>query len=630
MLLISVMFAIVSVSMAQTCPTLGSMSVSHNMLYDASPIAGTDTFLYLSGYGGAKDAFIMNTTTGISEDSVFGRGAWVTSHVVGITTYISTQNIIFVVGPPGSSGLVMLAGIQYGFGSFDGPLGTGMFSGIKGITSSATGEILYVTDAQTTPRIRTVNTQTGYIATLTVSGSIAITDIGSISRNGNELFFVDGRKIYKIGVSGGIITHVVGCCQLSATLSTDGLGEDASFGGPIKGFAFTSESTVGMPIGSGIVIAEDSTPPRIRWFPLSYSGPTQTLMVARTNGTEFGNTLAPTMRLSDSPHLTSIESVFVHANTVYVFGGAYNAQDELPQVGAAIMNITAPFCGVTTYPSTTPTREDTPGPCQAGYKHPNPLSDTCLACGKNSYRHADNTNNECTVCAHGTGTNAGVVNAPDAGHCKNLTRSVNLPVGTTPEEIAVERSSFRRSGPENGIFANKVTVNTSQIVLRAADIESMPQSKSGIVRVATAFIDMQPSGLMFPDGVLIKIQLPDGLVVADYIIHYFDEPSDTWIAVETFLCDAAFQFTACATVYHFTGFATLAALPGATEPIRGAKAPGVVVITLVAEFMVFILAVVGVTAFSNRGKGSVTPGAGRPYSNNIADSSRDWHSLLRA
>jgi hypothetical protein len=223
-----------------------------------------------------------------------------------------------------------------------------------------------------------------------------------------------------------------------------------------------------------------------------------------------------------------------------------------------------------------------------------------------------------------------VVSAPDSGHCKNLTRSVNLPVGTTPEEIAVERSSFRRSGPENGIFANKVTVNTSQIVLRAADIESMPQSRSGIVRVATAYIDMQPSGLMFPDGVLIKIQLPDGLVVADYIIHYFDEPSDMWIAVETFLCDAAFQSTACATVYHFTGFATLAALPGATEPISGAKVPGVVVIALVAELMVFILAVVGITAFENRGNGSFTQHGDTPSSSEFNALSRDWHRLLRA
>jgi hypothetical protein len=158
----------------------------------------------------------------------------------------------------------------------------------------------------------------------------------------------------------------------------------------------------------------------------------------------------------------------------------------------------------------------------------------------------------------------------------------------------------------------------------------MPQSRSGIVRVATAYIDMQPSGVMFPDGVRIKLQLPDGLVVADYIIHYFDEPSDMWIEVETFLCDAAFQSTACATVYHFTGFATLAALPGATEPIRGAKVPGVVVIALVVELMVFILAVVGITAFENRGNGSVNPGRDRASSIKYDYSSRDWHSLLHA
>ena len=971
MLVIAMAFAIVGVGTATTCPTINALSRANLLITSPSQIGTTDSIVYLEGYNSQKSVLLMNMTNAQGPPSGVSPQHWTVVHSTGGVQYYSRTNLIFTAG---TSLLVGREGLS---GFADGAATVALFLKIVGMTSSENGDTLYVADADDTQKIRVVDVETKFVSSLGVTGPIAISDIKSIARNGAYLFFVDGRQINKISITGGGITNVVGAAGGAGTVSSDGAAAIATFGGPITGFAFTSPSTVGMPAGNGIVISEDSAVPRLRWVPLDGSGETQTLMVAGTNGTTVGESSFTTALLSENPHITSMESVFVVGSTVFIVADAYSSSDAQSTTGVAVLRITAPVCasappppppppppsptpvacplwtvapslgmalnqstvdgsgdiariteivawtevptgphaalyvldvvnantnklrfvnaetnsittqtnftdskwltltasstdlftstdsriykaplsalasghsgvfaggaaqspgvdsqtatsvrfgkitgmvylggmlyvldadaassgvgrirvvnattGATTsyaqtmndigaasrltadslvfrsrhqigvftpndpanklvfvagftgtmspgdesangigetlklgeisslVPSFMPKAPHTfngilaldtaaghavirfiplespnspqvnisqtfwapfgpgeangnvtvaefavarqlmprivagspsgylfnsnngllrtvtlpscsppvsgPSPCHAGHKHPSSTSESCLACGKNTYRPATNTDNTCSPCAPGTGTVVGVTTAPDAGHCKNLTQTVQLPSGTTPEARAVERSAFLKSGPGNGVFANRVTVNTSQIVLLAVDIENAPQSKTGPVRTAVAYVDMQPSGLTFPDGVVLKIQLPAGSVHTDFTINFFDTVADAWVPVTTYLCDAAFPTTVCATVYHFTGFGALLGVPGATESTGKTGVPPAIIAGIVAEIVLFLLAAVLITKFSKTG---IPVGTQDDMSNR---GSRDWQSLLHA
>jgi len=182
-------------------------------------------------------------------------------------------------------------------GLTDGASNVALFDSPKGITTD--GTYLYVTEPDASPaKIRQITIATGEVTTLNTGGNSSLLNLRpSITTDGNQLFVILNRQIYKVDKTGGAPVLLAG----SATSgSADGTGASASFYAP-----------AGLATDGTYVYLTDSGNHNIRKISIASGEVTTVAGLAGTPGTT--NATGTNARF-DNPNGITTDGIYLYVN----------------------------------------------------------------------------------------------------------------------------------------------------------------------------------------------------------------------------------------------------------------------------------------------------------------------------
>jgi hypothetical protein len=509
------------------------------------------------------------TTNAVTTRSVPTAGVWTALTVTTDTLFYCTAGGVFKAPLAGGAQVLVAGQVAGGENPADGTGATARFKAIVGIGEHA--GTLYVLDrdgnGNEVGRIRIVVVSTGVVTTISTTDIAKAAHMTTLAPG--VFAFASDRQIHRLDVTStptfSILAGQTGDGNIGSNFA-EGVGTAANFG-EITGLAPMPASqsphgTVGVVVMDGGGLGNS----RVRLIP---------------TGTPTGAAqLSVTLWLAAGPgHVDGpvATAEFATGNAVAArFLAGAPAGLFVTTNNEILRTLVLPPCGS---PGSTP-----PPRCEHGHRRPESTG-VCTPCGEHKHRAEPDTSNTCTPCEAGTLTDPGVVAAENATFCKNATRPVVRPGDQT-------EADFRNSGPGHGVRANTLTANTTQVVMTVQTNDGAPQSSSGAARTLVAWADLTPSGLSFPDGVLVCFQIPDGTDPTSVTIHFFDVVLDAWVALPTTQRAPGVQ-SVCATFFHFTAGAVLGNLPaGASasdEPQTNQAAIIIAPLAMVALVVLIVL-----------------------------------------